>query len=542
MSKLVRLALALCVAASLAVVFASRPASAHPMGNFSINRYSAITLNSDHVDVRYIVDMAEIPTFSELGTIRDDRSTDLTQSERDAYIARKVGELLPNISLVVDGRPVALSVKSSTLSFLVGQFNSPTLRLELGLTAKAAVTGQGSLQYNDNNFVDHLGWKEVIAVPGNGVKFVSASVPSTDISKGLTDYSPDAISRRPNATSATVSFEPGVAIAGIPQQAYAPSGAGFLDITAWINQLQQSLTDLLQRKDLPLDLLLIGMGVAFVMGAAHALSPGHGKTIVAAYLVGSRGTPWHAVLLGLTVTFTHTVGVFLLGLAVLSLQQYIVPEALYPWLGFLSGALIMLVGLALFVQRFRVWRSMKLEQQGEGEAISSQLAAVSPHTHTHDGHTHSHVELADHSHNHEGDHEHEHEHRHEHAHDDPTVPHRHLFGKAHTHLPQDGQKVSLGSLLALGISGGIVPCPSALVVLLVAVRFGRVDLGLLLIIAFSLGLAVVLTAIGLLMVFSRGLFARVRFSGGLLARLPMASALAVCGLGVILAINSLAPL
>lgn len=523
MNKLMRVALALLVLVCLFAVIAPRPASAHPMGNFSINQYSAIIVASDHVDVRYIVDMAEIPTFSELASIREDRSTNLTQAERDTYISKKTGELLPGLSLSLNGKMVPLSVQSSALSFPPGQFNSPTLRLELNLSGKATASGNTTLQYNDNNFTDRLGWKEIIANPAAGVKLTNSSVPATDLSDGLTKYSPDAISNRPTATSAVVTFEPGAGIAGVTNGSKPASanGTGFFltDWTQgaadWVKQQEQVLTHLLEQKDIPASLLLFALGISFAMGAAHALSPGHGKTVVAAYLVGTRGSAWHALLLGLTVTFTHTVGVFLLGLVVLSLQQYIVPETLYPWLGFFSGVLIMIVGLTLFVQRFRHWRS--------------SYATVANVTHTHGGSTHAHGDaLDDHSHE-AGD-----------AHNDPGVPHSHgPFSRPHTHLPAEGQKVSLGNLLALGISGGIIPCPSALVVLLVAIRLARVDLGLLLIVAFSLGLAVVLTAIGILMVYSRGLVSRIKFQGAFMARLPMLSALMVSGLGILLAFNSL---
>lgn len=533
MNKYMRLALSVAILVCMASVFAPRPASAHPMGNFSINQYSAITVASDHVDVLYIVDMAEIPTFSELAAIHEDRSTNLTQAERDAYIARKAGELMRGLSLSVNGKTVPLTIQSSALSFPPGQFSSPTLRLELNLSGSAAAAGKATLQYNDSNFTDRIGWKEIIANSAQGVKLTNSNVPAADLSDKLTKYSPDAINNRPTATSATVTFEPGVASlsAGSTSRVTSNSTGFFLTdwaqgLADWIKQQEQVLTNLLAQKDVPFGLLLFGLGLSFAMGAAHALSPGHGKTVVAAYLVGSRGTAWHALLLGLIVTFTHTVGVFLLGLVVLSLQQYVVPETLYPWLGFLSGVLIMIVGLVLFVQRFRHWRRSH--------------ATVTDMTHTHEGQTHSHGAEDVHDHSHDTAHDHSHDVAPDH--NDPTVPHSHgPFSRPHTHLPVEGQKVSLGSLLALGISGGIIPCPSALVVLLVAVRLARVDLGLLLIVAFSLGLAVVLTAIGILMVYSRGLVSRIKFQGGFMARLPMASALMVSGLGILLAINSLGP-
>lgn len=527
MNKGIRIATVLSVLVCLVAVFAPRPAAAHPMGNFSINRYSGITVGSDKVDLRYIVDMAEIPAFTELATIREDRSTNLTDSERQAYIGRKSVELQSKLHLSVAGQDVPLELVGATLSFPPGQFDSPTLRLDMKFESKLAVAGAATLEYRDDNFPERLGWKEVVATLGEGVRLISSNVPSSDLSKALTDYSNDSVETRPNITSAVISFEPGIASPGQMQSAAgAEQSTGGLDFAGWVRGQEAALTNLLNNRDLPFGLLLLGLGLAFAMGAAHALSPGHGKTIVAAYLVGTRGTPKHALFLGLTVTLTHTIGVFLLGVVVLSLQQYVVPEAIYPWLGFGSGVLIMLVGISLFVQRFRYWRRAKL--------------VVVEVSHTHDGHTHSHDIAHDHDHEHDHTHDHSHnEHTHDHDHDS-SVPHSHgPFSRPHTHLPADGQPVTLGSLLALGISGGIIPCPSALVVLLASIRLARVDLGLLLILAFSLGLAVVLTGIGLLTVWGKGLIGRVKFNTGLLSRMPMASAIAVSCLGIFLAINSL---
>ena len=196
------------------------------------------------------------------------------------------------------------------------------------------------------------------------------------------------------------------------------------------------LARLLHQGDIGWGLMLAGVVVAFALGAIHALSPGHGKTIVAAYLVGTRGTPIHAAFLGGMVTFTHTVTVFVLGFATLFLSRYVLPERIYPVLGAVSGICIVWIGAVLLYQRM-------------------------PHHHG-DGHVHSH---------------------------------------SHSHVPEG--EVSMASLVALGASGGLVPCPSALVLLLTAVSLGRTGLGLILLVAFSAGLAVVLTGIGLLVLYAK---------------------------------------
>ncbi|MBA3534244.1 MAG: sulfite exporter TauE/SafE family protein, partial [Ardenticatenales bacterium] len=200
-------------------------------------------------------------------------------------------------------------------------------------------------------------------------------------------------------------------------------------------------------------------------------------------LVGSRGTVGHALFLGLTTTITHTAGVFALGLMTLFLSQYILPEQLYPWLSVLSGLLVVGIGVSLFSQRLR------------------RFLAARTNSAEHDHHDH--------------DHGHDHDHSHSHSHMPPAT-------------------VTWRSLLALGISGGLLPCPSALVLLLSAMALGRVGLGLVLIIAFSLGLASVLTGIGVLLVHAQRLFERIPVSGRLFQALPVGSALLItlAGLGI----------
>jgi ABC-type nickel/cobalt efflux system permease component RcnA len=467
--------------------------------------------------------MAEIPAFQELATIREDRSTDLTQAEREAYLSKKSAELAKNLTLTVNGQARQLTVGEMVLTFPEGAGGLPTLRLEMSLRADLGAE-RGTIEYGDGNFKERVGWREVVAVPGSGIGFEQSSVPTTDQTDGLTSYDPNVAP--PSVTSATITFAPSGAVAKGDASATSSQPSGATNAMEWARQRTDALTDLISQKELPLAALLIGLAIAFGFGAAHALSPGHGKSVVAAYLVGTRGTAWHAALLGLTVTVSHTIGVFLLGLVVLFAADYIVPEQLYPWLGFTSGLLIAVMGVALFRQRRRAWSRARTE---------------GAHTHTHDGHTHTHDHDHDHTHEQHAEHSHSHsDHDHSHSHD-PSVPHRHgPFGRQHTHLPADGQRVTLGNLLALGIMGGIIPCPSALVVLLVAIAYHKVALGLALILSFSLGLAAVLTGIGLIVVYGRSLLERVNFTrSGLVGRLPMASALAVSCLGLVIAFQAL---
>ena len=258
-----------------------------------------------------------------------------------------------------------------------------------------------------------------------------------------------------------------------------------------------ALSDMLRSEELTLGLIMGALALSFFLGAAHGLEPGHGKTIVAAYLVGTRGTIGNALFLGGVVTLTHTMSIILLGLIALFASQYILPEQIFPYLGTASGLLIIGLGTWLLVGHLR----------GRGP-----------------GHSHSHE-----AHHHEHDHSHE-EHHHEH--------HDHAHGE-HGHSHEIPNKVTLGSLLTLGISGGIVPCPGALVILLLAVALHRIAFGLVLLVAFSIGLAAILIAIGILIVKARPLVDRFSGDGRWIQRLPIASAVVIIVVGCAITLRTL---
>lgn len=555
MTPTFRVAIVALVLASLSLAAASpRRVLAHPMGNFTINHYSALTVGKDRVDVLYVVDMAEIPTYQELQTIREDRSTNLTAAENDAYTARKASELMPNLWLNVNGQSAKLDLLGKpVLSFPPGAGGLPTLRLEFRLRAPIEGVQKAPIEYRDDNYKDRIGWKEIIAIPGPGVRFEQSSVPQTDLSDELRKYPPDLINIPPHVTGASLVFSgaTGVAATNSMPAGVTQSSDQMWGSLGWVKQQTDAISNIMSQKDLPLGALLTALLIAFSVGAAHALSPGHGKTVVAAYLVGSRGTAWHAIFLGLIVTISHTMGVFALGFVVLYLANFILPETLYPWLSFLSGSLLVIMGVTLFIQRYRSWKREKTSKL-EGVAVQADAHSQSAEAHTHadvDVHMHEH-DTAAHTHDHSQGHSHDGPHSHHsqdvehtHSHDDPAAAHKHgMFGRAHTHVPAGDQKVTVGNLLLLGITGGIIPCPSALVVLLVGVASGQIALGLALILAFSLGLAGVLMVIGLLMVYSRNFLNRFKLGGGrfssLFSRLPMASALAVSCLGLLIALRA----
>jgi ABC-type nickel/cobalt efflux system permease component RcnA len=472
--------------------------AAHPLGNFSISHYSALHIARDVINIRYVIDMAEIPTFQEL------QDTHIVPQDGHpslpAYVAWRVETLRDGLVLEVNGRRLPLQTGASEVLFPPGAGGLPTLKLGVIYHAwldESVGLRVNDLRYRDGNFPARSGWKEIVATTDASVSLLSSSVPEQDRSRQLADYPTDLLNSPPQDLEARVMFA-GAAGARVEAQVQGRDAARLQ-----VNQQatpRSAFTELMTAPQLSVSIVIVAAVVAVGLGAFHALEPGHGKTMVAAYLVGSRGTAWHALMLGLIVTGAHTAGVYLLGAMTLLASRYVVPERLYPWLGVLSGAIIVALGVSLFLRRY---------------------AGASGHRHPHDHH-HAH----DHHH-----HSHGHAHQYEHAH-----PHPHT-SQPHTHPTTT---VSLRDLLLLGVTGGIVPCPAALVVLLSAMSLGRVGFGLLLIVAFSVGLAAVLVAIGILMVYAQRLMSRFHGDGTLVTRwLPLTSAAMITVFGIVIAAQAL---
>jgi ABC-type nickel/cobalt efflux system permease component RcnA len=513
------------------------------MGNFSINHETRFDAGTRALHLRYILDLAEIPTVSEKSVMGASGSGTPTQGERDAYLQAKASELATHVSLTIDGQSVGLTPHPVELQLRPGAGGLDTLRLvwEAQVPLTWPKHGTHQVSYRDDNFADRLGWKEIVAVGVEGVGLADSTAATQDATQELTHYPVDPTLPPSQRTSArfTLIRSGGVtAIGTVADAGGSGAGSAAVQATGRAATPQDAFTQTISQKQLTPGLFLLGLAVAFVFGAFHALSPGHGKAMVAAYLVGARGTARHAVLLGLTVTFTHVLGVYLLGAVTLLASRYVVPERLYTWMSLISGAAVCLVGASLFRQRLR-------------GVVEGHHDHSHDHSHNHD-HDHSH----DHSHSHDDTHSHDHEHVHEHDHthshaDDDVQPHDHVHEHDHSHshshdhshghghhhhhhLP-DGP-ITVRGLIALGISGGIVPCPSALVVLLSAIALHRVLYGMLLITAFSAGLAAVLVAIGMTVVSARQWVKRLPTAGPLLQRLPVASAaiITLVGVGLIL--------
>ena len=525
--------LSVASAISLLVFLSMAPAAfAHPMGNFSINHYSKIIPGAHAVEVDYIIDMAEIPTFQQM------QESAVVPKAGDPslvpYLQRESEVLKDGLTLLVDGKPLMLRTVSRQAIFPPGAGGLPTMKM--GFVFVATLPSDlkdslASLQYRDDNYPGRAGWKEMVAVNGSGAALINASAPANDRSFELTNYPTDMLHSPPQTLEATLSIKAapfGVQAGNKPELqagsrwlATGSIASGSVILKANSQGTPRSaFTELISSKRT--DFLFVAMAalIAAVLGGFHALEPGHGKTLVAAYLVGSHGKARHAVLLGAIVTASHTISVYALGIITLYASQWILPERLYPWLGIGSGLMVAGLGFTLFIRRY----------------LATEPRADNGHGHEHDhadGHRHNwwggHVrEIDTHSQSNLIVHEHRHGEGHDHSH-----------GGEHE-MPRVTRELSLSGLFALGVTGGIVPCPAALVVLLGALAFHRVAFGLFLIVAFSAGLAAVLISLGLAMVYAGRFMSRFGAQGPLTQRwLPLASSAVITVIGVTLTLQSL---
>jgi ABC-type nickel/cobalt efflux system permease component RcnA len=489
-SRRSRFALGLLLALLLLRLVPTSPAAAHPLGNFTVNQYSRIEIGRDAARLFYVLDLAELPTVADRPALDVNGDGAIAASERERYLDAKLAEITPALHLVLGSRELPLQLVDRTLAFTPGQAGLDTTRIEATFSAPLPVSERGQLGYRNDYATDRLGWREIVATNGDGIRLDNGEALAVDRSHALRAYPADLLASPPDERSTSIAFQvvPGASATGGMIVANPPGPFGLAErLASVVNGSVASTTG-----------TLLALLAAAAWGALHALSPGHGKTVVGAYLVGSRGTPLHALFLGLTVTITHTAGVIALGLAILFASRAIVPEQIYPWLSLLFGLLVVALGLVILRQR---------------------LAGVPSLGHHHHAHVH------DHAHSHEELHA-------------LGIAHAHE-GHGHDHLPPGarGEPVTWRGLLALGISGGLLPCPSALLALLGAVAIGRAGFGLLVVIAFSLGLAATLTGVGLLFLHAGRYLERraaCRPAPGLLRFAPAAAALVVTFSGVML--------
>ncbi|HEY6711590.1 MAG TPA: hypothetical protein VI055_04910 [Rubrobacter sp.] len=488
-----------CLAFAVFASLIPREAQAHPLGNFTINHYSSLEFAEETARITYVLDFAEIPTLQQKARLDANGDGELSDEESNAYLDAEMPSLVEGIRLRAGDEVLPLEVLDRSAEYRPGQGGLPTLRVETHLLADLPKDWRGEAHYTDQAYANRLGWREIVVRGGPEVAIRNSTVQVNSVSNELRSYPRDMLSSPPDVREATFTLVPGDGsveneTAGRTAERV---GTSFGGVTGRIDEL-------VSVERLSAAVVALSILAAFFWGAAHALTPGHGKAVVAAYLIGARGTARHAGILGLTVTLTHTAGVFVLGAVTLYLSRYILPEVLYPWLSVASGLLVVLIGLALL---YRHLDKMSHDKKAGRTHVE--------HTHSHDG---------------------EHSPGGSHAHDHHTHSHG---GRTHSHLPADDSKITWRGLMALGVSGGLVPCPAALVLLLGAISLDRLGFGMVLVLAFSAGLAVVLTGIGLLMIYARKLFERFTFEARGPRLLPVASASIITLAGVGIALGAL---
>jgi nickel/cobalt transporter (NicO) family protein len=506
---------------------AATQASAHPLGNFTVNSYLRVEASGGQLYLRQVVDMAEIPTFRERSTVQADGGL-------EPYAAARAAERVREIELTVDGRRATVVPVSQTAGLRPGAGGLQVLRYAAWYRATGVAAEAGSshrLSVKVTTYAGRIGWHELLARTSSGARLTDSTVGTEDVADELRSY-PGGLLKNPlHVTAATATWTPGTGAGAVAPLTADPESTVEASSPGGLSGL---LDD-----DLSVGVVILALLLAMGWGALHSLSPGHGKTMVAAYLVGTRGTARHALLLGLFVTVTHTIGVIALGLVTLFASRYILPETLFPWINLVAALAVVAIGASVAWRRLRTMRRRRAHSHAHHAAHGHEhahdhdrshaepaLVLAGAHAHEAAGHDHDHG----HHHHHHGDgHSHDHGHDHDHGH--------HHGPGGHSHAPPED--LSTRSLLVVGASAGVIPCPSALVLLLGAIALDRVGYGLVLVLAFSLGLAGLLSIIGLLVLYARRWVERLPLDGRFAAAIPTVSALVIVGLGVLLTVQAL---
>lgn len=435
--------------------------AAHPLGNFTVNHFNGLTLYPDRIDLRAVIDLAEIPTVQERPAVDSNGDDTVSPSEAAAYADRQCGRFAAATTVSVDGRRGEWRLAGRRLEFPAGEAGLATMRLRCEFTTEATLDRPATVEFRDGFRADRIGWHELV-VTGEGVRPVDSTLPAASVSDELRAYPEDLLADPLDVRAATFRTEPGATGAGVAADAES-SESLVASATSWFTSLAGS-------RDLTPLVGVLALLLSLVLGASHAALPGHGKTVIAAYLAGKNGSVRDAVTVGATVTVTHTAGVLVLGLLI-SGSSAIAGESVLGWLGVASGLLVTLIGAMLLRSALRTRSTPEPAREPvlAGVVAGHDLRTQSPRGHGHGhGHGHSHG-------------------------------HSHGFGRS--------------GLIGMGIAGGLVPSPSALVVLLGAIALGRTWFGVLLVLGYGVGMAATLTLVGILLVRLRDRFDQLPFPG-----------------------------
>ena len=513
--------------------------AAHPLGNFTINHYAGVRIEPDRVLLDVVIDQAEIAAFQARQGFDTDGDGSVSDEEIEAGRVLACDELAPDLRLTAAETELALRTIEAGLSFPPGVGGLSTMRLVCGFEA-ALVTPLGAdatrIAFADDAYPNRLGWREIVVRgAGTTVDAIEGELRTESVSARLTAY-PEELIALPlgdqrvvvDVTAGGPEAEPfdipdadpvGGAGSSEPPPAATPGPSAVASPTpvggAVPGGVNSGELPGIFRQDLTPIVLLLSLLTAALLGVGHALTPGHGKTLMAAYLVGTRGTPLHAVGLGLSVSLSHTLGVLVLAALVLGASDILPADVVVRWAPVVAAVSIAAIGGWMLIGELRRRRAV-----GRSRA------------HPHDGRTHTHDE-------HGHDHEHEtgssagvadeldHDHGLEHSHG----------GVAHSHAPVPGSTITWRSLFALGLAGGLIPSTSALLILLGSIAAGRPAFGFVLVVAFGLGMAAVMSGIGLALVAARDRFDRMPGGGGLATvreAVPLVAAFVVLGFGLYL--------
>lgn len=551
-------------------------ALAHPLGNFTINHFAGIRVEPDRVILDVVIDQAEIPTFQEKLRIDTDSDGSVSDAETEAERISACPMLASTLSLSVAGRSLALVPVTAGLSFPPGAAGLQTMRLSCTYSAAlpAPLTAGGTVEFSDGSHKERLGWREVV-VTGSGVTVAAGALPSTSVSNRLTTYPQDLLTQPLDVRSVSFSVSPGgptLAPFGVPDTMPLPGAPALYSPDTTVASSPVATPDLqavtttagavpggvggdiaglLQARDLTPFVLLGSLLAAMALGAGHALTPGHGKTLMGAYLVGTRGTAIHAVALGLSVTVSHTLGILVLAAVIIGFRGVVSPETFNRVAPVASGFLVLGIGTWLISSQVRKRRGSRPAAVVAGQEPGEEHGHPHPHEHPDaDAHPQPHprepVMPAAVAHDHGVPAAAAHDHRFvaADADADPDGDGMHSHGGVrHSHLPAAGSGLGWRSLFVLGLAGGIIPSTNALIILLATIATGRAVYGLVLVVAFGLGMAVVLGGVGLGLVLARDRLDRLpsRSSLGRVATYaPMAAGVVVFALGIYLTTQAVA--
>jgi nickel/cobalt exporter len=504
----------------------------HPLGNFTINHYAGIRVGNDAVLLDVVVDRAEIPAFQERQQIDTNRDGEVSDAETEAARIPQCQTLAGSLDLAIAGRSIGLELTAAGLSFPPGAGGLSTMRVvcEFRASLSAPLQADTPFSFADRSDSERIGWREIV-VSGDNATISSPGLPTSSVSARLTVYPQNLLTQPLDIHSATFTASPGgsalapfvapdaqplaVPGGGIGGSAHGsessalagPAGAQPVTAAAVPGGVGSELSGLFETSDLTPLVLAASLLAAVLLGAGHALTPGHGKTIMAAYLVGTRGTAVHALGLGLVVTVSHTLGIVILALIILAAGAALPPEAFQRIAPVVSAGLVLAIGAWLLGSQVRTWQRRR-------------VTAADGHVHAEDAsHHQGHVHASEHDQPTGHDHDH---------------PHQHGVA-THTHEVPGGTRVTWRGLFALGLAGGIVPSTNALIILLSTIASGRPALGLVLVIAFGVGMATVMAGVGLALVHARRWLDRLP-AGAALERvpslLPVATSCLVLGLGL----------